>query len=378
MKSKKSLITDSLLPPGFSDEVSDKAAIEHKYKNIIINLFQNNGYKLVKTPLIEYAKNSNLKNILKIRTKTKQRETIIRDDITLQISRISNRLLKEPRPIKLCYYGEVVRNKGSMLRPERQFLQVGAECIGENSYFADVEMLELAYKSLKLVGVKDITIELSSRLFLNKIYSFVKSDEKLRKIKLLVKRKDLSNLKKIISAKYKKQLENIFSCTGNFSNKKNQLKKLVFDKSSKNEINNLININKVFLKKFPNTNFFLDLTETDDKNYHNGIRFTIFAENVRGEIARGGRYISKNKNLKENATGFTCYMDTILRSSSKIEKFKKILVPFSTSSQKKSELIKKKYVVETYFGNEKNLKKKAIEKTFESYLRNNKIVSLRK
>ncbi len=378
MKSKKSLITDSLLPPGFSDEVSDKAAIEHKYKNTIINLFQNNGYKLVKTPLIEYAKNSNLKNILKIRTKTKQKEIIIRDDITLQISRISNRLLREPRPIKLCYYGEVVRDKGSMLRPERQFLQVGAECIGENSYFADVEMLELAYKSLKLVGVKDITIELSSRLFLNKIYSFVKSDEKLRKIKLLVKRKDLSNLKKIISAKYKKQLENIFSCTGNFSNKKNQLKKLVFDKSSKNEINNLININKVFLKKFPNTNFFLDLTETDDKNYHNGIRFTIFAENVRGEIARGGRYISKNNNLKENATGFTCYMDTILRSSSKNEKFKKILVPFSISSQKKSELIKKKYVVETYFGNEKNLKKKAIEKTFESYLRNNKIVSLRK
>ena len=378
MKSKKSLITDSLLPPGFSDEVSDKAAIEHKYKNIIINLFQNNGYKLVKTPLIEYAKNSNLKNILKIKTKNKEKEVIIRDDITLQISRISNRLLKDPRPIKLCYYGEVVRDKGSMLRPERQFLQIGAECIGENSYLADVEMLELAYKALKLVGVKDISIELSSRLFLNRIYSFVKSNEKLKKIKLLVKRKDLDSLKKIISSKYKKQLENIFSCTGNFSNKKNQLKKLIFDKTSKNEINNLLNINKVFLKKFPNTNFFLDLTETDNKNYHNGIRFTIFAENIRGEIARGGRYISKNKNLKENATGFTCYMDTILRSSSKIEKFKKILVPFSTSSLKKNELIKKNFVVETYFGNEKNIKKKAIEKTFESYLKNNKIVSLSK
>ena len=59
MKSKKSLITDSLLPPGFSDEVSDKAAIEHKYKNIIINIFQLNGYKLVKTPLIEYENSTN-------------------------------------------------------------------------------------------------------------------------------------------------------------------------------------------------------------------------------------------------------------------------------------------------------------------------------
>ena len=71
-------------------------------------------------------------------------------------------------------------------------------------------------------------------------------------------------------------------------------------------------------------------------------------------------------------------MDTILRSSSKIEKFKKILVPFSISNQKKNELIKQNYVVETYFGNEKNLKKKAIEKTFESYFKNNKIVRLSK
>ena len=52
-------------------------------------------------------------------------------------------MLNEPRPIKLCYYGEVVRDKGSMLRPERQFLQVGAECIGENSYFADMNSDEV-------------------------------------------------------------------------------------------------------------------------------------------------------------------------------------------------------------------------------------------
>ena len=62
-------------------------------------------------------------------------------------------------PFKLCYYGEVVRKNGTMLRPERQFLQIGAECIGENSFLADVEILELAYKSLSLVGIKDITLE---------------------------------------------------------------------------------------------------------------------------------------------------------------------------------------------------------------------------
>ena len=51
---------DNLLPKGFKDEVSNQAAIEHKYKNIIIDLFQSNGYELVKTPLIEFTNQINL------------------------------------------------------------------------------------------------------------------------------------------------------------------------------------------------------------------------------------------------------------------------------------------------------------------------------
>ena len=54
---------DNLLPEGFKDEVSNQAAIEHKYKNKIIDLFQSYGYELVKTPLIEFA-NPTIKLIL--------------------------------------------------------------------------------------------------------------------------------------------------------------------------------------------------------------------------------------------------------------------------------------------------------------------------
>ena len=54
-------MSNNLLPEGFRDEVSNNAAIEHKYKNIIINLFQSNGYELVKTPLIEFSGPTNEK-----------------------------------------------------------------------------------------------------------------------------------------------------------------------------------------------------------------------------------------------------------------------------------------------------------------------------
>ena len=372
-------MTNNLLPEGFKDEVSANASIEHKYKNIIINLFQSNGYELVKTPLIEFSDQTNEKNSLKIKVKKDQKDLILRDDITMQIARLSSsRLQNKPRPLKLCYYGEVIRDKGSMLRPERQFLQIGAECIGENSYLADVEMIELAYNALSSVGIKNISIELSSRVFLDRLYKNINLSSKLDKLKSLIRKKDINNALKLIESKYYEYLINIFSCTGNFFDKLKKLEKLKIDNKNTSEINNIIKISNTFFSKYPDVNLFLDLTEVDDKNYHNSIRFTIFADNVRGEIARGGRYISNNNQKEENATGFTFYMDTILRASSNIEKTNKIMIPFNILNKKKNELINKGFVVEIFFGNLKNIKKKAVEKDCHSYLVDDQIIKLGK
>ena len=368
-----------LLPEGFKDEVSNNAAIEHKYKNIIINLFQSNGYELVKTPLIEFSDHTNKKNSLKIKVKKNQRDLTLRDDITMQIARLSSaRLSNKPRPLKLCYYGEVVRDRGSMLRPERQFLQIGAECIGENSYLADIEIIELAHNALGSVGIKNISIELSSRVFLDKLYEDINSLSKIDKLKSLIRKKDINNALKLIESKYHEYLNDIFFCTGNFFDKQKKLEKLKINHKNTSEINNIINISNTLFSRYPDVNLFLDLSEVDDKNYHNSIRFTIFAENVRGEIARGGRYISNNNQLQENATGFTCYMDTILRASSNIEKTNKIMIPFNVLNKKKTELINKGFIVEIFFGNLKNIKKKAVEKNCHSYLVDDQIIKLDK
>ena len=368
---------DNLLPEGFKDEVSGQAAIEHKYKNIIINLFQSNGYELVKTPLVEFAKQKNEINTLKIKVRKDQKNLTLRDDITMQIARLSSsRLSKKQRPLKLCYYGEVVRDKGSMLRPERQFLQIGAECIGEDSYLADVEIIELAYNALSLVGIKSISIELSSKVFLEKLYELTKPLANIEKLKSFIRKKDITNALKLIDNKHHEYLKNIFLCSGNFLEKQHNLGKLKINEKNIYEINNLINVYNIFLEKYPNINFFLDLTEVDDKNYHNSFRFTIFADNVRGEIARGGRYVSNNSDKAEKATGFTCYMDTILRASSNIEKPNKIMLPFTTYNEKKSELIKQGFILETYFGDLKNIKQTAIEKKCQSYLVDDQIIKL--
>ena len=176
------MINEFLIPPGFKDEVTFNAFVEHEYKSKIIDYFRLNGFDLVKTPLIEFKNNKNTNNLL-IEVKKNENQLRIRNDITPQIIRLaSSRLKNKKRPLKLCYYGEVVRKYGTMLRPERQFLQVGAETIGEEKIGADIEIIDIAYKSLCLVGIQNITLELSSRIFLDKLFSKLTNSNNKKKL----------------------------------------------------------------------------------------------------------------------------------------------------------------------------------------------------
>ena len=361
----------SLIPEGFKDHVDFNTNVEHEYKNKIIDIFISNGFDLVKTPLLEfYKKNSN--NCFFINTKKKDPKLFIRDDITPQIIRIaSSRFNNKNRPIKLCYYGEVIRKKGSILRPERQFLQVGSEIIGSDSILADIEIISLAYKSLKKIGIKNITLELTSNVFLDKIFSKIKDIKTLKKLKLFIKQKDKKNSLNLIKDKKEKSfLENLFTFTGNFNDLIKNVNELTISEETKKEIQNIKKIAKMInIQK--NDQIFIDFTEFNKKNYHDGIKFTFFAKNVRGEIASGGRYKIKNKFREESSVGFTCFMDTILRASSFENSSKKILVPFEISDIIKNKLIKKNFIVFSVFGDISDINKLA-KKYFCSHIYKNK------
>ena len=364
---------NSLIPEGFKDHVDFNTTVEHAYKNKIIDFFISNGFDLVKTPLLEFFNNEN-DNCFLIYTKKNQPKLIIRDDITPQIIRIaSSRLKNKIRPIKLCYYGEVIRKTGTMLRPERQFLQVGAEIIGANSIFADIEIIRLAYGSLSRIGVSEITIELTSKIFLKEIFAKFNDDNLLNKLKEYIKQKDNKNALALIkNEKDRAFLSNLFFFTGNSNRLKNNLNKLSISNNAEKEINNIKKIiSNINLKAKDQIIF--DFTDIDNKNYHDGIKFTFFANNVRGEVASGGRYTLNINDNKEIAVGFTCFMDTILRASSFNNISKKILIPFETDKDIKDSLIKKNFIIYSFF--EKNFDKIKVAKKYSCshYLENNKI-----
>ena len=346
----------SLIPVGFKDHVDFNTNVEHDYKNKIISYFISNGFDLVKTPLVEFYE-SNSKNCFLIESKKMDRKLYIRDDITPQIIRItSSRFKNKSRPIKICYYGEVVRKVGTMLRPERQFLQVGSEIIGSKSILADIEVITLAYKSLSQIGINNITIELTSKIFLDEIFSKIKDLKVLKKIKLFIKQKDKKNSLNLVDDKNDKLLlSNLFDLAGCNSDIFKKINNLNISEKAKQEIINIKTISKnINLKN--NDKIIYDFTEFDNKNYHNGIKFTFFSKNVRGEIANGGRYKITNDLKSETAVGFTCFMDTVLRASTFENLSKKILVPFGVKDIIKKKLIKNNFIIFSYFENNSDIR----------------------
>ena len=363
----------SLIPEGFKDHVDFNTNVEHDYKNKIIDFFISNGFDLVKTPLIEFFENKS-NNCFFIESKKKEPKLFIRDDITPQIIRIvSSRFKNKIRPIKLCYYGEVIRKKGNMLRPEKQFLQVGSEIIGSKSVMADIEVISLAYKSLKEIGIKNITLELTSKIFLDEIFSKITDINSLKKLKIFIKQKDKKNSLALLKNKKDKLfLEALFSLTGNINDIIKKINCITISDSAKIEIKNIKNIVKM-INFNKSDQILLDFTEFDNKNYHDGIKFTFFAKNVRGEIASGGRYKIKNELKEESAVGFTCFMDTVLIASSFENNSKKILIPFDTKDNIKKNLIKKNYIIYSFFGDISDISLSAKKYLCTHIYENNKI-----
>jgi ATP phosphoribosyltransferase regulatory subunit len=78
----------------------------------------------------------------------------------------------------------------------------------------------------------------------------------------------------------------------------------------------------------------LDPVENRGFEYHTGVSFTLFAPGFRGEIGSGGRYVaSLNGSARsEPATGFTLYVDALVRVLAEPEPPRRVYLPLGTAA----------------------------------------------
>src|SRR5437660_10275504 len=159
----------ALLPAGLYDLLPPDAEIEAEATARLMGVLASHGYERVKPPLVEFEETllsgpgtAMASDTFRTMDPISHRMVGVRADMTPQIARIAaTRMSHMPRPLRLSYAGQVLRVKGSEMRPERQIGQAGAELIGAEGPAADVEAIAVAGEALQAVGVPHLSVDLT-------------------------------------------------------------------------------------------------------------------------------------------------------------------------------------------------------------------------
>lgn len=338
--------TRALLPPGFNDILPPDAAFEADIVGRLMARVRASGYEQVKPPVVEYEDTllsgdgaSITARTFRLMDPMSHRMLAVRADMTLQIARIATtRLAHEPRPLRLCYAGQVLQVAGSQLRPERQFGQMGCELIGSDSPAADAEIVALAAESLAAIGVADISVDLNLPPLVPAVAEAIGvGSAALARVRSALDHKDAAAVASL-GGKGAQVLGALLAAAGPADSALTALGKIDLPSAARAAIAGLEDVVKRVREAEPTVALTIDPVENRGFEYHTGISFSIFSRRSRSELGRGGRYRAGNSGRGEHATGFTLFMDTVLRAAAAVPLAKRIYVPLGVPAAEAARL----------------------------------------
>lgn len=303
------------LPENLEDFLPVQAKKLENYRRQLLDLFEKLGYKFIIPSLLEYedslnahGKDLNL-DTFKVVDQMSGRMMGVSSDLTTQVSRIDAYLSAGKGENKLCYAGPIIRTKAAMGQ-SRELYQIGLEYYGNPKVEADTEIVNTLIKSLKLLNINDIIIDINHlavyRSIINEIDLDVNQKDLLAEAVTL---KDKTQINHILqSTKDKKtidKLTNLVDLYGNQDVFKLIKEQFANDKELKKCFDDVQKIVDVVEKEGAKVNF--DFSDIRGYQYHTGIMFAAYASGFKSALAQGGRYDNLNSSLgsMRPATGFS-------------------------------------------------------------------------
>lgn len=331
------LSANSLLPDGLRDVLPPDATREADVVRGLIDRFRASAYRRVDPPLVEFedslldgAGAATAPHTFRLMDPVSQRMMGVRADMTVQVARLAtSRLTKSPRPLRLCYAGPVLRVRGSQLRPERQVTQTGCELIGADAPEADAEIIAVATDALSAVGATDLSVDLSLPTIVPAVFEALDmSVESRRAARQALDRKDAAGISALGGAAADR-LGALLDASGPAKVSLEKLAAIDLPPEAVAERDRLRTVLALLEDTTPDLALTVDPVEHRGFEYQTGLSFTVFAKGVRGELGRGGRYAAGRD--AETATGFTLYMDSLLRAVPGVEEAATVFLPHGTS-----------------------------------------------
>lgn len=270
-----------LLPAGLRDVLPPRAEWEAQASERLIASFTAQGYARVKPPLIEFEETllagsgqDLADQMFRVMDPVSQRMMGLRTDITLQVARIAASRMKDTaRPLRLAYAGQVLRVRGTQLRPERQFAQVGVELIGSAALAADVEVAVLAAEAVASLGVTGLSLDITQPLLAPAIIAAHGLEPKQAKAaRRALDRKDAAELKAAGGAAAPTLLK-LLALAGPAKTALEGLKKLKLPEAAAKIVADLDRLVSEVSAAAPDLLVTLDPGEFRGFEYHTGIAF---------------------------------------------------------------------------------------------------------
>ncbi len=242
----------------------------------------------------------------------------LKPDVTMSI--VKNTRATAERPERL-YYSESVYRQSREVREYKEIFQVGVEYIGAVTPYTNIELVDLALKSLAIIE-EDYVLDISHMGFLTGFFSAIDAPAEAKKalVKCL-EGKSAHELASIalaygIDAKEMAPLEQLIRVGGPMESALKDARTLACNAAMGDALRELETLYGVFASSSNAPALRLDFSITNDSNYYNGLMFRGFVKSVPRAVLSGGRYDPLLKRMgKENlaAIGFGISFDEIDR-----------------------------------------------------------------
>ncbi|MBU3566176.1 ATP phosphoribosyltransferase regulatory subunit [Polynucleobacter sp. MWH-HuK1] len=314
-----------LLPEDIADVLPAEARKVESLRRAILDLYQSYGYELVAPPILEFldslltgtGSDLNLQTF-KLVDQLSGRTLGLRADMTPQVARIDAHLLNRAGVTRLCYAGSVAHARTPVGSSAREELQLGAEIYGCSTWEADLEAITLLLKTLSVAGLEKVYIDLSHAGILAGILDGQNlNKDTVEALYSLLQSKDRPRLTQwatCLPANIAKALITLTElngpCVEVLTKAKKDLPKHAAIDQALADLERLVS---AAAKLSANLELSIDLADLRGYQYHSGVMFAAYVDQLPQPIARGGRYdhVGQAFGRPRPATGFSLDLLTL-------------------------------------------------------------------
>ena len=336
-----------LLPEDIADVLPAEARKVESLRRSILDLYQSYGYELVAPPILEFldslltgtGSDLNLQTF-KLVDQLSGRTLGLRADMTPQVARIDAHLLNRAGVTRLCYAGSVAHARTPVGSSAREELQLGAEIYGCATWEADLEAIILLLKTLSVAGLKKVYLDLSHAGILAGILDGQNLDKTtIESLYGLLQSKDrprLSQWATCLPANVAQALIALTELNGPCAEVLAKAKKVLPKHAAiEQALADLDRLTNAAASLSTDLELSIDLADLRGYQYHSGVMFAAYVDQLPQPIARGGRYdhVGQAFGRPRPATGFSLDLLTLANLSPLSVRKSAILAPWIEDAQ---------------------------------------------